>query len=328
MKLSVAMLTYNHDKYIAQALDSILMQQVDFDYEIVIGDDLSQDRTREILVDYQAKHPDKIRLLLYETKQGVGGNVYQVLNTCCGEYVAFLEGDDYWTSENKLQTQVNFLDTNPEYAVSFHSVRVYSQEEGIFVVTDGIGISNCKHTLLDILKRDIFPRTCSIVYRRDKFDCPQWVREVTYVEYAFYVIVAHAGYFGFCDQTMSVYRRHQQGVWSGAGTLRATLNEVDMLEHLNSYYEYRYARYLLLRRKYAIIAREYSLRGDRKQSQQYVHKALFSRNSGTLSAKDLIAMITIVYCLPLYKLYKFVRYKILAGLRNQPATSANARGHG
>src|SRR3712207_1086613 len=102
MKVSVLMLAYNHEKFIAQALDSALMQQVNFDYEIVIGEDCSTDNTRDILIRYQKEYPHRIRLLLPEKNLGMHDNLIQTFKACRGDYIAFLEGDDYWTSPNKL----------------------------------------------------------------------------------------------------------------------------------------------------------------------------------------------------------------------------------
>ena len=86
------MITYNHEKFIAQAIDSVLMQQTRFDYELVIGEDCSTDGTRAIVVEYQQKHPDKIRLLLPENNLGMHENGRRALKACRGEYIAFLEG--------------------------------------------------------------------------------------------------------------------------------------------------------------------------------------------------------------------------------------------
>jgi|LSQX01.2.fsa_nt_gb glycosyltransferase involved in cell wall biosynthesis len=115
LMLSVGMLTYNHEKYIAQAIDSILMQEVNFDYEIVIADDCSTDNTREIILDYQKRYPDIIKPLFQEKNLGSQKNANALRTACSGKYRATLEGDDYWISPSKLQKQVDFLENNPDY---------------------------------------------------------------------------------------------------------------------------------------------------------------------------------------------------------------------
>ncbi len=115
-KLSVVLITYNHEPYLREALDGILMQETDFPYEIVVGEDCSTDHTRDILREYDREHPGLFRLIFREKNLGRPTlNVYETAMACRGEYLAFLEGDDYWTDPKKLQKQVDFLETHPEY---------------------------------------------------------------------------------------------------------------------------------------------------------------------------------------------------------------------
>ena len=108
--VSVRIVTYNHEKFIRECIDSVLSQKTDFDFEIVIGEDCSQDKTREICFEYQKKHSDKIRVICwYENVSKLGGNGRRTIAHCRGEYVAFLEGDDYWTDSLKLQKQIDLI---------------------------------------------------------------------------------------------------------------------------------------------------------------------------------------------------------------------------
>lgn len=113
--LSIAVITYNHENYIRQALDSILMQKVNFQYEIIIGEDCSPDNTRIILLEYHEKYPNRFKLILRNKNVGATKNLYDVFMNCQGKYIALLEGDDFWTSPNKLQLQVDFLEEHNEY---------------------------------------------------------------------------------------------------------------------------------------------------------------------------------------------------------------------
>ena len=121
-KVSVLLITYNHEKLIGQALDSILMQKTTFPTEVVIGEDCSTDSTRDIVRAYSERYPETIRAILPEVNQGPFQNVIRTLNECRGEYIAAIEGDDYWTDPGKLQLQVDFLDAHPECSSSFHKV--------------------------------------------------------------------------------------------------------------------------------------------------------------------------------------------------------------
>ena len=113
--VSVAVITYNMAEYLPQLLDSILIQKVDFPYEIIVDDDCSPDHTREILLQYQKNYPDKFILSLRDKNVGGSRNMYGVLRKCRGKYIAILEGDDYWDDPEKLQYQYEFMERHPEY---------------------------------------------------------------------------------------------------------------------------------------------------------------------------------------------------------------------
>jgi glycosyltransferase involved in cell wall biosynthesis len=130
VKVTVWLSTYNQEPYVAQALDSILMQKTDFPFEIVAADDCSTDRTQEIILDYQKRYPGKI--VTFFPEQNLGG--CRKLTGCIdaglfrGEYLSFLEGDDYWLGEDRLQTLVEFLETHPEYSRVAHRRKVIDEK--------------------------------------------------------------------------------------------------------------------------------------------------------------------------------------------------------
>ena len=111
--VSVKMLTYNHEPYIAQAIEGVLMQETDFPVELVIGEDCSTDRTREIVLDYQRKRPDLIRVVLWDKNTGGRRNSRKVDELLRGKYIAWCEGDDYWTHPKKLQMQIDIMEADP-----------------------------------------------------------------------------------------------------------------------------------------------------------------------------------------------------------------------
>lgn len=126
--LNVLMITYNHEKYIEQSVLSVLNQKTDFEYNIIIGEDCSTDSTRSILLNLKDKYPDKINLLLQETNVGARKNLRMVEELCKAPFIACLEGDDYWTSEDKLQKQVDFLKTNKEYSACVHGINIIDED--------------------------------------------------------------------------------------------------------------------------------------------------------------------------------------------------------
>lgn len=129
--VSVNMITYNHEPYIRQAVEGVMMQETDFEFELVIGEDCSTDKTREICFEYQRKYPDKIRVLWWhENVSKLGGNGRRTLVHCRGEFIAFCEGDDYWTDPLKLQKQFDLMRRYPNAGICFSGVRFYYEATG------------------------------------------------------------------------------------------------------------------------------------------------------------------------------------------------------
>ncbi|MBY0405366.1 MAG: glycosyltransferase, partial [Cyanobacteria bacterium] len=130
--VSICIVTYNQAPFIEKCIQSVLMQEVNFSYEIVVGEDGSQDETPQILKRLQAEHPDKIRLFLNHTNMGrKGGNNFQrTLKACTGRYIAQVDGDDYWINPTKLQQQYDFLESHPDYVICFHNVQAVDEKTG------------------------------------------------------------------------------------------------------------------------------------------------------------------------------------------------------
>ncbi len=127
--VSVSVISYNHEKYIRQCLDGILTQEVNFPYEVLVHDDASPDGTAEIIREYEVKYPGIIRPI-YQTEnqysRGIDVSRFN-FDRARGKYLAFCEGDDYWTNSEKLQKQVSFLETHPEYIGTVHRVRAINE---------------------------------------------------------------------------------------------------------------------------------------------------------------------------------------------------------
>lgn len=222
MKASVSIITYNHAPFIAQAIESVLAQRTDFEFEVLIGEDDSSDDTREIVRGYQAKYPDRIRLFLNDRKNVVyvNGkptglwNFANNLRHTRGEYVALLDGDDYWTSPLKLQKQVDFLEQNRDCALCFHNVRLLDESEPTRLELHHAEPMRDRYELADLLKGN-FMHTCSVVFRSGLFgDLPPWFFKCPLGDWPLHVLNAQHGRIGYLDQVMGVYRRHAQGAWS------------------------------------------------------------------------------------------------------------------
>jgi len=278
MKLSVLMITYNHERYIRQALDSVLMQDVDFDFEIVVGEDCSSDSTRAILVEYSQKHPDKIRLLLRDRNMGAVPNFYDTLSQCRGQYVALLEGDDYWSGTQKLKKQVAFLDEHPDYASCFHNV-IGHYEDGRKPDYSYVRADH-KETLEleDLLVVNLIP-TCSCVFRRGLIDpIPSWAFGLKMADYPLHILNAQFGKTAYLDEVMGVYRVHAGGVWTGMDQMTQLLVDLKLFQNLASGLLPQYrglARRALAVRQWS-LADAYEKSGDRGRARHFALQSLLN----------------------------------------------------
>jgi glycosyltransferase involved in cell wall biosynthesis len=279
MKLSVLMITYNQERFIEHALASILAQRVNFDYEIVVAEDNSTDGTRGIVLDFHRRYPDRIVPLLRDLNLGAMRNFKEALTVCRGNYVALLEGDDYWTDEGKLQRQINFLDEHPDHAICCHRAQ--------FVDETGGGQSRIFPTLPagTYTIEDLFDLnwvvTCSVMYRWGSFgSLPDWILPLKMGDWPLHILVGTAGKIHLMDEVMSVYRIHEGGIWSSLSRrdqLRATIGMLTALDmHLG--FQYTNKIRLGLARSYLELACQTRQDGHRSETGKHLVNCLL--NSG------------------------------------------------
>jgi glycosyltransferase involved in cell wall biosynthesis len=241
IKLSVCMVTYNHASYIAQAVESVLAQRTNFPIEIVVGEDCSTDGTRGVLVDLARCNSQTIRLRLAEHNQGGGPNFFGTLAECRGQYVALLEGDDFWSSPDKLQKQVEALDAHPEWAMCFHPAAcMYEGDmEGPAVIP--VEWEKPEATIEDLFDVNFIP-TCSVVFRNRLVAAyPSWLADLKLGDWPLHMIHAAHGNIGFLPEVMSTYRVHSNGIWSGATQAQRITGIFQMFTAVDHYFAGKYA---------------------------------------------------------------------------------------
>ena len=216
MSLTVLVFTYNHENYVSQALDSVLMQEFDGEYEIVVVDDCSTDNTQDILLEYERRHPEIIRLVFTEKNLNNNQIMIQLFEAEDGEYIALLEGDDFWTSPTKLQKQLQFLDDHPECGMCFHNVaHLYEHDDSRQQVLHHPRGQKTFHTLNDVLEKS-YIAFGSIVCRAGLIArFPDWFRSFFATDRALCILYAERATIGYLDEVMGTYRIHSNGVWSG-----------------------------------------------------------------------------------------------------------------
>ena len=215
------MITYNHEHYIREAIESVIMQKTDLKIELVIGEDYSTDKTRAICDKYAQMFPQLIRLLPSEKKMGVVPNFNRTLKSCTGKYTAICEGDDYWTDPYKLQKQVDFLEANPDFGLSHGECDSLDERTGEYIkrinnkYANKYIYSNNLDPFENILLSRYIIRTATVVVRSELLnkiyeenpfilqsgcfpmgDTPRWL------------LLSKISKFHYLDQTLAIYRKH------------------------------------------------------------------------------------------------------------------------
>lgn len=218
IKVSVIILTYNHEKYIKKAIESVLMQKTTFDYEVIIADDFSTDRTKEIIQDILTKnHESKVSIRYIRNEKNLGVmaswiNAYSQVN---GKYIAICEGDDFWTIDSKLQKQFEVLDSHPQFSICFHNVNV-----------EYVDINEKNYILNENIEKDIFTiddligeeeiwfmATASLMIRHESLkSIPNWILKSKSGDIPIIMLAARNGHIKYLTDLMATYQKHSRGM--------------------------------------------------------------------------------------------------------------------
>lgn len=255
MKLSVCMITYNHEKYISKAIDGFLMQKTNFLYEIVIGEDCSSDNTRSICEEYAYKYPDLIKLLPSHKNLGMAKNFVRTLKACNGKYIALCEGDDYWTDPYKLQKQVDFLEANPEYMIVSHAHNNIN-EKGTLISERKFEDAGIIELNAENLAQGFYIQTLTAVFRKIVFNDAFWtlIKNVVMVDFALFLNLADRGKIAILPDVMANRRLHPLGIYSGKSKLDQYNGFKKTTQMVDQYFKGKYKRHLYIGRLNSIFS--------------------------------------------------------------------------
>jgi len=212
--VSVVLRTFGHAPFIAQAIESVLVQRAGFPFELVIGEDCSTDGTREIVEAYGRKCPEIVRPVLPERNVGHGEMLRQALAATRGELIAYLDGDDYWSSTGKLARQVDFLRANPDCHDCFHDVSLVYDEAGVPSGTISPRFAE-EHFGIDQIVMECFVPAPAMMFRRSVFEeLEPAAFDSAWLDWIIHVEAAKHGPLGYMPEVMACYRVHRGGMFS------------------------------------------------------------------------------------------------------------------
>ena len=226
--VSVYCATYNHVTFIRQCLEGFVMQKTSFPFEVLIHDDASTDGTQDIVREYAARYPDIIKPIYQKENQfsrGVKIYLTYVFPRVKGKYIAMCEGDDYWTDPYKLQKQVDFLESHPDYVMCSSRFDKYWQESGLLEEDPDKKFKGADYDLQNLIGGKWLTQTLTVMYRRSALDLKRYEQYGMSLDMIlFYELLKHGK--GYCfPEVMGVYRYHEGGVWSEVSQNHRRLTE-------------------------------------------------------------------------------------------------------
>jgi len=279
--VSVCMITYNHELYIRDALDGVVMQKTNFKIELIIGEDCSNDGTRKICEDYAAKYPKLIQLLPSDRNLGMSQNGIRTLESCKGNYIALIDGDDYWTDPLKLQKQVDFLENNPEFVLCFHDARIIDWN-------NKIKGNYLKESLKGVIDKNKLKRGANILPLTLCFRnvIKEFPNEFFKVPNADTFLISLLGTYGkgffLSDIKKSCYRHHSLGIWSSKSEFYKQTNRIITYHWIRSYYKrkeeidtYKYFNQIFYKENFLLVEEHSTITQDVQIVNLYLNTGQF-----------------------------------------------------
>ena len=244
LKLNVILITYNQSKFIRETLETILMQQTTFKFNIIIADDCSSDDTVSIIREMEKQTEIPFVYLDNDHNLGVMQNYKRAFSACHAEYVAIMEGDDLWTDKLRLQKHIDFLDNHCECAMSFNRYVVKNFEEDSIITQPGLGENAQYFSYIsghDLAYNNLIGNFSTCVYRTSALkSLPDSMYSMKCYDWLTNIMVSKMGYIGYLTQTMSIYRVHSGGTWSGQSEKERIDSIIEVIDAYDKYTNYEF----------------------------------------------------------------------------------------
>lgn len=242
MKLSILLICYNQEEYINQCLDSILFQNIPFEFEVIVADDASMDNTLTIVKNKFIGSIQNLKILDHTTNLGISKNYKRAFESCQGEYIAVMEGDDYWTSPQRLLTHVDFLDTHRECVMSMNRYLQFDEQLNTITNSGWSSVGNYKYvTARDMASGNKLGNLSACVFRKSEINkIKSDFYELDIADWMLGLVLSKNGFIAILKELTSVRRVHGNGEWSKMPENKKKESLINCIDSYNAYLEYEY----------------------------------------------------------------------------------------
>ncbi|WP_242851272.1 glycosyltransferase [Clostridium sp. DMHC 10] len=240
--MSILIITYNHEKHIEKAIESVRMQKFFYDYEIIVADDSSTDNTVNIVSRYKAIFGDKLKIFSNPQNLGITKNYKSAFSKCSGDFIAVLEGDDYWSSDMKLKLQMDFLINHPECSMVFNKIiAAFPNNLNIPIQQFPDNVMYLLFNTSDLVKNNFIQNFSGCMYRASVIrNIDNSLYDMLVYDWMINIVVSQYGLIGYLPQSASVHPILDSGTWSGRSEFEQLNTTLNCIDKYNSFLGYKY----------------------------------------------------------------------------------------
>lgn len=242
MKICVLLVTYNQERYVLECLNSIIMQKTNFGVEVIVADDFSTDKTLSIITETLAKEEINFTILPSQKNVGLAKNYQRGFKACKGDYIAVIEGDDYWSDPNRLQKHVDFLENSKVCVLSFNRLIFFHEETQRFELQPWINSEDFEYfTSSDLARGNKIGNLSACVFRKSAVDLlPPGIFDIEIADWMLGISMGQFGLLAKQKDPMTVYRIHPSGLWSGLSKKGGSDKILELANVYNEFLEFRF----------------------------------------------------------------------------------------
>jgi len=243
-KVDILLISYNQERYITQAIESLLMQRFDGEISVIVADDSSSDKTLDIIQSFEANSQFRFVFLPKEANLGIFKNYKRAFAACSGEYVAVLEGDDYWVDPYRIQKHVDFLDKHRECVMTMNRMIVYYESQNRFSHQKWTFKEDYQYINAQMMAYgNLLGNLSACVFRKSEIDkLKPEIFDINTADWMYGLALGQYGFIAKLKDLMSVYRVSPNGVWSKKSKKEVTKSLLDTITRYDKFLSYRYTK--------------------------------------------------------------------------------------